>query len=280
MNESSPYEEEQALEDETSEALLALLALAFLFAVEGNGKTSLTLTDLNGTQDRFKRKASESIPTLASAGTQAVQIGVGRTSKELGLNNLSIDYSDSRFSDVIQRAFNSNLELMIETNQAMFSALLEEASRRGWSEAEVARRFKLYFGLTPRYLRTVLAMEDALIKEKVPKSVIAKRVQKRIDQLIEHRIKLAATLISTEVVEGSKDEAFKQLAESGQIDRDKYIKEWRSVIDDSTTQVCLSSHRMIAEIDGVFPNGYSHPPATSPVHPCRSSIRIIKRSTK
>ncbi len=122
-------------------------------------------------------------------------------------------------------------------------------------------------------------MEDALINEGLSKKVIAERIQKRIDQLVEVRLSLAATLVGTEVVEGSKDEAFNQLASTGQIDRSQYIKSWESVIDSVTTAICTSSHKMTAEIGEAFANGYQHPPATNPVHPCRSSIRIIKRKS-
>ncbi len=114
---------------------------------------------------------------------------------------------------------------------------------------------------------------------RVSKKEITKRVNKRIDQLVEVRMKLTAVTIGTEVVEGSKDASFTYLAESGQLDSDKYVKEWVSVIDDVTTDICTSSHRTIAEIGQPFPNGFYHPPAYDPVHPCRSSLRIRKRPT-
>ncbi len=277
--ESSPYEEEEKLEDEVYEELLLLLATGFVFGTSHIVNSRFVISDFESSQERFRTKVSEILPKLNNTSYSAIQAGLARAIEDTNLKELSIDYSDSRFQTLITNIFNNNLDQMIQTNRSMFEALLRASDERGWSDAELARRFKLYYGLTPRFLKTVLSMEDALIKEGLSKKVIAERIQKRIDQLVEVRLSLAATLVGTEVVEGSKDEAFNQLASTGQIDRSQYIKSWESVIDSVTTAICSSSHKMTAEIGEAFANGYQHPPALDPVHPCRSSIRIIKRPT-
>lgn len=277
MAESSPYDEEEALENEIDEELLLLLALAFLTASSSIIISQFSYSDFPSVQDRFKSEASSVLPKLQQSSNSAVQVGISRTASELNFKDLHFDYSDQRVMDNVLRAFNNNFELLLQTNQAMFEELLRVADERGWDDKELARRLKLYYGLTPRYLKTVLAMEDALKAEGLSRKVIKDRIQKRIDQLIEHRIRLTSALIGTQVVEGSKEVAFNYLAESGQVDTDRYVKEWVSRIDGDTSQGCLSSHKMIAEIGGVFPNGYSSPPNLDVIHPCRSSIRIIKR---
>lgn len=279
MSESSPYAEEAALEDELDEELLMILALAFLGAVSSIVISKFALSDFSTVQERFKAGASEVLPKLQNISNRSIEVGLNRTASDLKLKDLRIDYSDPRIMNIVRNAFNDNLEMILQTNQEMFAELLRIAEARDWDNQEIARRLKMYYGLTPRFLKTVIAMEDALRAEGVSKKVIQQRVQKRIDQLVEHRIKLASTLIGTKVVEGSKEVAFRQLVETSQVDGSKYVKMWVSQVDDRTTQVCLSSHRMTAEIEGVFANGYSSPPATSPPHPCRSSIRIIKRKS-
>lgn len=274
--ENSPYGEEEELENEVYEELLVLLALGFVFGTANIKNSSFSLTDFDTVQDRFRTKVSEILPSLNRISYSAIQVGLERTRQETKLNELTVDFSDPRFQTLLNSIFDNNIDRLLETNRRLFEELVRVANERGWSDAELARRFKLYYGLTPRFLRTVLAMEDALLKEGLPKKVIANRIQKRIDQLVEVRLKLAATLVGTEVVEGSKEEAFTQLKEAGQIDS-SYIKEWVSVVDEVTTQTCLSSHGMIAEIGEPFDNGFYHPPALDPVHPCRSSTRIRKR---
>lgn len=274
--ENSPYVEEGELEEKIYEEVILLLALSLLAGIS-TLRSTLTTQDFNSTQQSFKLKASEMIPTLVGVSFEASQVGVNRLAKELKLSGLVLDFTDARFQNLVLNVFESNLERMLSTNHSMYYALLQIAEERGWDDAEVLRRFKLYYGLPPKYLKTVLAMEDALKAEGIAKKVINKRIQKRIDQLIEHRLGLAAVLIGTQIVEGSKDIAFTQLSESFQLDSNAYVKEWVSVVDDVTTQVCLSSHGAIAEIGQPFPNGYYHPPALDPVHPCRSSIRIRKR---
>ena len=278
--EKSPFEEEENLEKEAHEELLLLLALGFVAGVSGIKLKEFSYSDFEDSQTKFKTKASEVVPSLNNTSFLAIQTGVERAIKDTGLKGLTVDYSDQRFQNMVLATFNDNIERILQTNRNMFEELLKAAAERGWSDAEVARRFKLYYGLTPRFLRTILSMEDALVKEKLSKKTISERIQKRIDSLIEVRLSLAATLIGTEVVEGSKSKAFEQLAETNQLDTSIYVKSWESVIDESTTEICTSSHKMIAEIGGIFPNGYAYPPATNPVHPCRSSIRIRKRPVK
>jgi AraC-like DNA-binding protein len=275
--EKSPYEEEAELEDEVYEELVLLLALSFVFGSSNIINSQFTISDFDTSQERFKTKLSEILPLLSNVSLSSIQVGVSRTQVENKIKDLSTDFSDARFQNLINFIFNDNTERMLQTNRSMFQELLRIASVRGWSDAELARRFKLYYGLTPRFLRTVISMEDALIKEGISKKTISDKVQKRVDQLVQVRLSLAATLVGTQVVEGSKDESFKHLVETGQIDSNQYVKSWESVIDISTTEICTSSHKMTAEITGVFANGYSHPPALNPVHPCRSSMRIIKR---
>lgn len=275
--ENSPFEEEEALENEVYEELLLLLALGFVFGSSNIVNSNFALSDFDTSQERFRTKVSEILPSLNNISYSAIQVGLSRTAADLKLKELTVDYSDPRFQNLIANIFSDNIDRILQTNRSMFEELLKAADARGWSDSELARRFKLFYGLTPRFLRTVLAMEDALIKEGLSKKVIADKIQKRVDQLIEVRLSLGATLVGTEVVEGSKDEAFNQLIETGQLDRNQFVKSWESVIDDVTTDICASSHKMIAEIGSFFPNGYRHPPALNPVHPCRSSIRIIKR---
>jgi hypothetical protein len=275
--ESSPYHEEEALEEETHEELLALFALALLAGTSGLVMSTFSYSDFESVQARFRTKASEVLSKLSDTSQKSINIGLERTSREIKKKDLSVDYSDSRIQSLAARIFDSQLVYILQTNSNMFNELLIIADDRGWGNKEIARRLKLYYGLTPRYLRTVIAMEDALKAESLSKKVIEQRIQRRIDQLVEVRLRLASTMISTSIVEGAKDTAFTQLVETGQLERDDYVKQWVSVLDDVTTDICVSNHRAIAEIGQAFPSGDTHPPALNPVHPCRSSTRIIKR---
>ena len=52
-------------------------------------------------------------------------------------------------------------------------------------------------------------------------------------------------------------------------------KEWVSVIDDQTTDTCLSLNGEVVEIGSAFSSGDYSPPSSIPPHPCRSSLRAI-----
>lgn len=275
MIERSPFLPEQEIEEDIHEELSIILLAALLYAVDSITDSSLQAFSL--VQSTFKSRSSEALPKLNEASYRAIKAGVDRASSELNLKNLSPDLSDQRISQSVISSFNRNLAYIIDTNQRFYESLIGISVERGWTDKETLKRLKQYYGLTPRYLKTVLAMESALVRSNVSKKRIDEILKKRTDELVESRMGLATVLITTGVVEGAKDASFEALADSGQIDRNKYVKEWVSVLDENTTDICVSSHKMEAEIGSIFANGFYHPPATSPPHSCRSSMRIKER---
>lgn len=276
--ESSPFDEEQEIEDSLKEELLALLALSLLFSVSNIVNSQFDpSSDLTTVSDRFRSKTSEAFPTLYGTSKEAIDIALARAARELGLKNLSVDLSDQRILQRVSDIFERHIQFITETNQAMFRELRNIAFENGWSDAEFARRLKKYVGLTPKHLQSVITMEKALIADGVKKSTRDEILRKRIDQLIDWRLNLISVNLSTEIVEGSKDAAYSYLERTGQISVNEFEKQWVSVIDDVTTQICTSSHLTRATIGGTFPNGLRYPPAFPPVHPCRSSTRLVKR---
>jgi len=276
--ENSPYDQEQEIEESLTEELLAALALALLFSVDNIVMSQFTYSDLNRVNERFKSKLSEVLPPLQSASQESAQIGIERAIRELKLKDLDIDYSSPQFRNFVQDVFDKHTAFIIATNRDMFNTLRQFAIENGWSEAEFARRLKDYIGLTPRHLRSVLAMEKALSEDGVSKKNRQEKLRKYINKLVDWRLNLIAVQLSTEIVEGSKDAAFSYLVSTGQVNAGDYQKEWVSVLDEVTTQICTSSHRTRANIGSNFPNGVPHPPAYPPIHSCRSAIRLVKRN--
>lgn len=275
--ESSPFNEEQEIEESLTSELLALLALSLVFSVDNIVMSQFEpAQDYTNVQERFRSKVSEAYPILNSTSKDAIDIAINRASRDLGLKDLSIDYSDQIFSDRINEIFNRHMNFVSQTNRAMFNELRQIAFENGWSNQELARRLKDYYGLTPNHLRTILNMEKALMADGVKKTTRDSLIRNRIDQLIEWRLNLISVQLSTEIVEGSKDSAFSYLVSTGQVSITEYEKEWVAVIDENTTQICTSSHRTRARVGERFPNGLLHPPAYPPVHPCRSAIRLVK----
>lgn len=278
MAEESPYETERELENEVDEELLALLATALIFATSSLTISSFSRSEFQTIQDRFQTKSSEILPQLNSISQRSIQAGLDRISDELNINDLAVNYSDPRLQSYINRVFQDNIDEILDTNQRMWIRLQQIAIEKGWSEEELVRRLKKYYGLTPSHLQTVLNMESALNAENISKKIIEQQVQKRIDNLIEWRFRLTSGLIGTEIVEGSKELSWTILGETAQLDSESYLKQWVSVVDENTTNVCLSSHLTTAEIGGTFPNGFKYPPNLNVIHPCRSSMRIIRRN--
>lgn len=276
--ESNPFPEEDKLEDNTEEEILALLALSFVYATSSVNPSSFNpATDFDIVQSRFRAKFSEILPELTSVSQQAIEIAINRLGRDFDLDDLFIDYSDERFNTTTRQLLNENFDRILATNEQFWNRLQQLAIENDWSDEELARRLKKYYGLVPNHVQTVLAMETALTKEGVSKKSKDSQVQKRIDRLVEWRLSLIANQISTGVVEGSKDESFGYLVDTSQINPDEYEKQWVSVIDDVTTDTCISLHLSRAPIGGTFNGGIKHPPSFPPVHPCRSAIRLVKR---
>ncbi len=76
--ESSPFPAEEEIESEIYEELLLLLALGFVFAVDGVVVSRFTQDNFSTVQDRFKAKVSEALPKLSDASHRAIQAGVSR----------------------------------------------------------------------------------------------------------------------------------------------------------------------------------------------------------
>lgn len=276
--EGSPFKEEQELEESLNEELLALLASALLFSVSNIVNSQFDPnSDLTKVEDRFRSSMSEAFPTLYSTSQDAINLALERASRELGLKDLTVDRSDQRLRERVSDIFERHMQHISETNRAMFRELRNIALENGWTDAEFARRLKDYIGLTPKYINTVLTMENALVKEGVKRSTRQEILSNRINRLVDWRLSLIGVNLSTEIVEGSKDAAYSYLIRTNQVSIDEYEKEWRSVLDENTTQICTSSHRMRARIGQAFANGLYHPPAYPPVHPCRSAITLVKR---
>ena len=276
MAERSPFPEEDALEDEVREELLLLLALAFLNASQKIVTQSFVRSDFQALQDRFRSEAAKALPQLTSISQRAAELAFQRT--PLSADTFDTDFSDQRYQQLVSNIFNDNMQYLLDTNEQAFIRLQEIAVSRGWSDERFNEYLRKFYGLTPKYIQTVLSLEDALKADGVSQDKINKRVQARIDQLIEWRISLASELIGTEVVEGSKELTWTILGETGQLDSQEFIKQWWSTVDSETTQTCLDSHLTTAEIGGFFPNNMRSPPNLNLIHPCRSSMRIIRRA--
>src|SRR5690554_6312929 len=197
--ESSPYSEEQEIEESLTEELLALLALSLVFSTDKIVMSQFEpAADFNIVQQRFRNKMSEVLPDLNQSSRSSIEIALSRASKDLGLTDLNIDYSNAIFREFVADVFEKHIELVSQTNRTMFNELRQIAFEEGWSNQELARRFKDYFGLTPNHLKTVLNMERALLEDGVKKKVRDSLLKNCIDQLIEWRLNLIAFQMSTE----------------------------------------------------------------------------------
>lgn len=273
MAENAPYQEEGNIEEEVNEELLGLLLLGILDGVDTIKVTSFTGGDLQVVNEEFRNTVSRISPTLNSASQRAIDAGIERAVRQTALSGLSIDYTDEFIQNHIREVIRSNLDQLEETNRRTYQRIVQLGLDKGWSDSEIANRLKRYFGLVPNHVNTVVNMEEALLREGSTKKNAKLQTQKKIDQLIEWRMKLAADTVAVDIVEGSKAHAFARLLDSGQVSRD-YVKQWVAIVDDRTSEICLGLNRTTAELDGTFPGGYQYPPAHG--H-CRSSIRIIKR---
>lgn len=275
MAEQSPYEEEQEIEDSIEEELLALLLVALVVsAKEFDGVFSYTL--VTQANNILSTRLSSIVPSLTQGASQAIRAGLSRAPSPL--NKLEYDFSKTSFTATLSDILSDKLSGYASTNIRMADRVLEYAGQRGWDDEEINRRLKMYWGLTPSHVDTLITLEDNMRANGSSKAAINRTVQKKIDNLIEWRGRLTAAQVATSVVEQSKAVAFEEMFEDGDIPSD-YVKQAVAVLDNVTTQICTSSHLTVAELNGNFPNGFFSPPFDNPVHPCRTSIRIIKRPT-
>lgn len=273
MSEHAPYEEEGTIVDDINEELLGLLLAGILDGVDVVKVASFTGADFDSVNEEFRKTVSRITPTLNSGSQRAIDAGIDRAMSQTALSGLSIDYTDDYVQNHIRNVLTSNLSQVEETNRRAFQRIVQLGDSKGWSDQEIASRLKRYFGLVPNHINTVVNMEESLLREGATKKVAREQTQKKIDQLIEWRLRLISDTVAVDIVEGSKAQAFARLQDSGHIGPD-YVKQWVAIVDSKTSEICLSLNRTTAELNGRFPDGYLYPPAHG--H-CRSSIRIVKR---
>lgn len=276
MAEQSPYQPEDELQNDTEDNVLPVLLLAFITSGKLFTGDFFSFDLVNDSNSAFVKEVSKVIPSLSTASSEAVTIGLQRAMRETDLTNLTYNFGSTRFQDNVREIFQRNMDFLMNTNQNMVQRVLQIANEKGWDDQEILRRLRMYWGLTPDHVSAVVKLEESLIREGASKSVIRKTIQAKIDNLIEWRSGLTAAQVATEVVERSKAVAFAEMFEDGDIP-DDYVKQSIAVLDENTTVICTTSNRTIAELNGNFPNGFFAPPFNDPVHPCRTSIRIIRR---
>lgn len=276
MAEQSPYQPEDELQNDTEDNVLPALLLAFITSGKLFTGDFFSFDLVNDSNSAFVKEVSKVIPSLSTASSEAVTVGLQRTMRETDLTNLTYNFGSTRFQDNVREIFQRNMDFLTNTNHNMVQRVLQIANEKGWNDQEILRRLRMYWGLTPDHVSAVVKLEESLIREGASKSVIRKTTQAKIDNLIEWRSGLTAAQVATEIVERSKAVAFAEMFEDGDIP-DDYVKQAIAVLDDDTTVICTTSNRTIAELNGNFPNGFFAPPFNDPVHPCRTSIRIIRR---
>lgn len=274
--EKSPFPEEQDLQDDVESVIIPLIALAFVSASRV-ARFDQNL-DFQEVEDVFVSKMSEVIPKLQEASQSSIKIGWDRfKKKEKGLGDMSIDLSDPSLSSLAHDIFDDNLQYILDVNRRLIQAILDESLQRGWSERETLKYFKKFFGVTPLQFRQALAYEDSLINTlpKIPKESVDKVIDERADKLIDWRISLIAVRMSVSIVEASKVTSWSVIENKLGFNVDK---KWVSVIDDSTTDTCLETNSEVVPLGSLFSNGVMYPPAINPIHPCRSSVILVRRS--
>ena len=273
--EKSPYQEEEDTQRKIEEAIIAILALALVSSVQDLDE-DFSPQDLEGSLDTYLNKSSEVIPILSSFIPTAIKLGIDRFKE---LSSYSINMADSTFTTIASEIFNENFSYIQSVNREALALLQSERLTRNWSNKEFIRRVKTYFGLTSTQISQILAYEDSLvsqIKPKLDKDTIKARIQTKVDRLLNWRLKLISTRLSVSLVEESKLASWIYLEDSYQLELGSYGKQWVSVIDDVTTETCINTNMEIVPLRSPFSNGVYTPPAINPLHPCRSSIRLVK----
>src|SRR5690554_1710117 len=139
--ESSPFSEEQEIEESLTEELLALLALSLVFSTDKIVLSKFEPAgDYNQAQQRFRNKMSEVLSNLNQSSRISIEIALERAARDLGLNDLSVDYSNPIFRGFVADVFEKHVELVSQTNRAMFNELRQIAFRSEEHTSELQSR--------------------------------------------------------------------------------------------------------------------------------------------
>lgn len=278
-SEKSPFDDEQEIQDEYEDEVIKEVAYAYVYAASTIAVSSFDDSNFDDVQNKFKEKFSAILLLLLSLSPVAIDNALKRTKKTLRIvRDLSVDYHSSEITDAVRDIYQYNLDYILRTNYEAYATLTSEALRRGWSQKTTATYLKRFYGLTSTQVLQTLAYEDSLKSQtepKIDKDVITKRIDTRIDRLLNWRSSLIATRTVVGAMEASKEAGWDYLIQSGEL-QGNYGKQWVSVIDDITTATCRHTNKEIVPLGAYFSNGVKHPPAIDPIHACRSSLILVK----
>lgn len=276
MAEVSPYADEDEVLDNLEDALIAGIITAYLSSIKIIKPSDFNPNNfsiIDNLQNNLKKELTKLLPEIQNITNDSAGLAIKRAEENVKVKDFSFDYSDPRLASHIGNVFDSNMQAVINTNEETINLIIKRGREDELSDAQIAKMIKKYWGLTPSHVKTVMNYEKALLANGTKKSKVSDLVSKRIDSLVDWRFSLVAANISNDILQGSKNIVYEQMRSTGAI-ADNIVKQWVSIVDNSTTDTCLGLHNKQAEIGDNFPGGYSHPPAHNR---CRSSLILAKR---
>lgn len=189
---------------------------------------------------------------------------------------MRFDATNPRISEYIFRNVGSLIVSIEEETRKNVATMIRRSFNDGLTPRQASVGIRNVVGLTPRMENSLNNFRTKLLK-KFPESRVEKMVAAKRTKMIKHRSVVIARTELIRSVNFAQLEVWNQAADNNIIDRRTAQKEWVSVFDKNTSDVCneLDGKRALINetfFSGVLGTSFMAPPAHVQ---CRSGLILV-----
>lgn len=197
------------------------------------------------------------------------------------LKDFQFNKNDPSISKVLARLEKERNQFLEQQSRKTVRQLSVHGKKAGFSDRETARLVKLGSNLNSVQSKSLIKLQNKLIKEGVPKKQFNKQTADFIARSEAQRAKAFAANESIAVVNEAQVNLFQQAADAGVIQVSDYEAVWDATMDERTSHICESLNNKVVPFGGTFSlpgvGSWKKPPAHGY---CRSLLVIRKKRKK
>lgn len=165
-----------------------------------------------------------------------------------------LDLDGERVQEFLEGTSLSRIKNIQEQAEKAILTQYRNGIDSGINPRKFARELRKNIGLNNPQTETLQRYEQQLIEEGLPQKQINKLVEKRRAKMLKYRSEMIARTETTRASSFGVRESGRQLIDQGTFEKDEVFKEWVSIIDNRTTESCISRDGLEVPINEEYPD--------------------------
>ena len=248
--------------------------------IENNTLTYDNVIDINDIDDVFKEnmlKALEAgLEIGATNGLKDIKQKINKA--KVGLSEivpeLPFTMENSRVRDFLERRVAYIGGSISNTSIKAIETTYNLIRDRGYTPRQIAKRIVDNVGLTDRGALAVSNYEGSMLAKGLKQSVINKRIASYSKRLLNSRALTIARTETFTAINAGQDIIWQEGFDAGLMDKDKYMREWVTALDEFVCEYCEPMDTVRVKPDDNFDTGLGSL-KNPPMHPsCRCTVTL------